>query len=76
MSECARSTRFLASRFIGREWRLLPSMDVCTIVCYAIATEPASFEALNDLAALNPVEIRLIGTGHDETGTTGRAAEK
>jgi hypothetical protein len=51
-------------------------MDVCTIVCYAIATEPASFEALNDLAALNPVEIRLIGTGHDETGTTGRAAEK
>jgi hypothetical protein len=33
------------------------------------------FEALNDLAALNPVEIRLIGTGHDETGTTGRAAQ-
>jgi hypothetical protein len=36
---------------------------------------PARFEALNDLAALNRLEIRLIGTGHDETGTTGRAAE-
>ena len=49
-------------------------MDVCTITCNAIATELASFEALNDLVALNPVEIRLIGTGHDEMGTTGRAA--
>jgi hypothetical protein len=36
---------------------------------------PARFEALNDLAALNRLEIRLIGTGHDETRTTGRAAE-
>lgn len=39
------------------------------------ATEPARSEALNDVAALNRLEIRLIGTGHDETGTTGRAAE-
>jgi hypothetical protein len=36
---------------------------------------PARSEALNELAALNRLEIRLIGTGHDETGTTGRAAE-
>jgi hypothetical protein len=35
------------------------------------ATEPARFEALNDLAAFNPVEIRLIETGHGETGTRG-----
>jgi hypothetical protein len=52
-----------------------PFDGCCTIACNAIATEPACFEALNDLAALNPVGIRLIGTGHDETGTTGRAAE-
>jgi hypothetical protein len=50
-------------------------MDVCAIACNTIAAEPASLEALNDLAALNRLEIRLIGTGHDETGATGRAAE-
>jgi hypothetical protein len=63
LSECARSTRFLASRLFGRGWRLLASMDVCTIACNAIATEPASFEALDDLAALNPVEIRVDRNG-------------
>ncbi len=36
---------------------------------------PARFEALNDLAALDSLEIKLIGTDHDESGTTGRTAE-
>ncbi len=36
---------------------------------------PARFEALNDLAALDRLEIKLIGTDHDESGTTGRTAE-
>jgi hypothetical protein len=71
LSEWARSTRVLASRFIGRGWRLLASMDVCTIACNAIATEPTSFEATERSCCAQPRRDQVDRNGTMRWGPRG-----